>query len=260
MVHELPGGLPPYATFLILAGFVGATAAFLCGRRDHVGATRLIIAQGLMVLVAFAGAKIYGVVARSSSLGLFWGTTLDGYRFPGAVLSLLLLVWLVGWIVSIGPGKLLDFGAPAFGFSMATVRIGCLLTGCCAGTVCNLPWAIRFPRGSSVWAAHLRDGLVGLDAEFSVAVHPLQIYFGLYSLSLGVFLWWYFPRRKFDGQLFLMYVALQGVGKFLLEFLRYRPSPEVQYPSLGLGMAAAIALLFLSRRFPGRMISQAAPA
>ncbi len=247
MIHQLPGGLPVYATVTCAAALVGMAFSFTYGRNDGISARRLLVAQLLMAVAALAGAKVFGVVSRSDSFGLVWGSSLNGYRYPGAVLSLGLLVWPISRAVGIRPAQLLDITGVAFGFSMATMRIGCFLTGCCAGTLCNLPWAVTYPARSSLWAAHVRDGLITRDAVAALPVHPLQVYFGICSLLIGLFLVWLFPRRRFGGQIFLTYVLLQGVGKFLLEFLRYRPSPEVQYSALALGLVAG-ALLWLKLR------------
>lgn len=240
MLTQSPG---IYGTFLCLGGLVGACVALYCGRRQGIAGKRLLASQVLMAIAGAGGAKLFGVVARGDALSSVLDSAGVGYRYPGAVLSIGALVWVIGRITAIGPGVLLDLGGAAFGFSLAVIRIGCLLAGCCAGKVCHLPWAITYPQGSSLWGAHVRDGLIARDATAALPAHPLPIYFGLWSLSIGVFLLWFFPRKKFDGQIFLMYVALQGIGKFFLEFLRYRPSLEVQYPSLLLGLIAA-AILF----------------
>lgn len=235
MLPQVPG---IYGVFLCLGGLVGAFVAFYGGHRQGIGWKRLLASQVLMAIAGAGGAKLFGVVARGDALGSVLGNAGVGYRYPGGVLSIGVLVWGIGRMTAIAPGILLDLGGIAFGFSMAVIRVGCLLAGCCAGKVCDLPWAITYPKGSSLWAAHVRDGLIDRGAVTALPAHPLPIYFGLWSLSIGVFLLWFFPRKKFDGQIFLMFVTLQGVGKFFLEFLRYRPSPEVQYPSLLLGLVA----------------------
>ena len=80
-------------------------------------------------------------------------------------------------------------------------RIGCFLNGCCYGKVCDLSWAVKFP---------------GL----AYAVHPTQLYEALYDLVLFFFLNYRRKQPHFDGQISLLYFALYGMGRYLIEFLR----------------------------------------
>jgi phosphatidylglycerol:prolipoprotein diacylglycerol transferase len=139
-------------------------------------------------------------------------------------------------------GQLADVIAPAFGFAMSVTRIGCLLAGCCAGKPSDVIWAIRFPAHSLVWGAQVRAGLIGADAATSLPVHPLQIYFGALALGVGIFALWFERRKAYDGQVFLAYVTLYGIGQFLLEFLRFGPLPHVQFMALVLALVAAAVL------------------
>ncbi len=103
--------------------------------------------------------------------------------------------------------------------------------------------AIQFPHGSQPWQAQLRAGLLSPEAPLSLPVHPLQLYFALFSLALGVFALAWQSRKAYHGQVFLLYVALHGIGKFFLEFLRFGPLPHVQYASGVLGLFAVTALI-----------------
>ena len=64
------------------------------------------------------------------------------------------------------------------------------------------PWGVVFP---------------GLDP---VPRHPAQLYSALLSLGLCAFLLWLYPRRRFDGQVFLAYVIGYALLRFGVEFVR----------------------------------------
>ena len=53
-----------------------------------------------------------------------------------------------------------------------------------------------------------------------VPLHPAQLYEAF--LALGVFglLYWFRTRKRFDGQLMLMYFCLAGLVRFVVEFFR----------------------------------------
>ena len=74
----------------------------------------------------------------------------------------------------------LDIMAPALMLGIAIGRIGCLMNGCCFGSVCDLPWAITFPTDSPAHVhqvAHGETFYYGLkfeDRDVAVAVQEVQ--------------------------------------------------------------------------------------
>jgi phosphatidylglycerol---prolipoprotein diacylglyceryl transferase len=101
--------------------------------------------------------------------------------------------------------KVADVYAPSIALGYVFGRIGCLLNGCCYGRECHLPWAIHFP------SEHETHGL---------PVHPTQIYDSLLNLGLYVALAWLFRRKKFDGQIFAMYLMGYAVTRSVVESFR----------------------------------------
>jgi prolipoprotein diacylglyceryltransferase len=63
-----------------------------------------------------------------------------------------------------------------------------------------------------------------------------------------VVLLWFQRRKAYDGQVFLLYLCLQGGGQFGLEFFRFTPLPHVQYLSL-LFLIVGGSLLLMKARF-----------
>jgi len=243
MHPELIDGVRSYAAFLAIADVVGFGVAIYAGRRLGIGTGRLLACLVLLTFVAFGGAKLFSVAQRGWETGSLAAEMASGYRFPGAVAALAVVIAAGGWVLPVPPLRLADAIAPAFPFSMAISRVGCFLTGCCGGKLCDLPWAVQFPAPSQVWGAQRRAGLVAADSMSSLHVHPLQIYFGLFSLAVGIFILWFFPRRRYDGQVFLAFVAVQGIGKFLLESFRFVAMPEIRYGSLILGLLSVCVLV-----------------
>jgi phosphatidylglycerol:prolipoprotein diacylglycerol transferase len=104
-----------------------------------------------------------------------------------------------------------DLCSPAFALGYAVGRIGCFLNGCCYGHACDLPWAVRF---------HAEDqhGLLTPPS------HPTQLYATLMSLAIFALLHRYLRRPHRDGAIFLGYLALYCVYRFIDEyFRRYGP-------------------------------------
>jgi prolipoprotein diacylglyceryltransferase len=132
---------------------------------------------------------------------------------------------------------------PGAAFALAVLRINCLVAGCCAGRISQLPWALRFPAGSPPWYAQTLAGRIPFDAAASLPVHPLQVYFLLLALALGILALWWLARRAYDGQLVLLFLALHEGGKALLEPLRQPPVPQLEVVSAAVAVAASLTLL-----------------
>ena len=112
--------------------------------------------------------------------------------------------------------KYADALAPSVALGHAFGRIGCLMTGCCYGKECHLPWAITFPPGHETHPFNLPQG---------TPVHPTQIYESGLNLCLYFFLAWAYRRKKFDGQIFAVYLMIYAVLRSFVEVFRadYKP-------------------------------------
>jgi phosphatidylglycerol:prolipoprotein diacylglycerol transferase len=248
MHPQLWGSLRAYPVFLLAAIFVGSIVAVAGARRAGVEMRRFVGPWLFLNVPALLGAKLYGLLERPGVIAPLGTELFAGYRYPGGVIGIAVGLLILRRWGSMPPWQLADIIAPAFGFAMATVRIGCLLAGCCAGTVCTLPWAIRFPGHSLVSAAQVRAGILASTASASLPVHPLQVYFAFLGFGLGCFCLWFQRRKAYDGQVFLIYVTAYGIGQFLLEFLRFGPLPHVQYMALAVALAAGAALVAKATR------------
>lgn len=96
-----------------------------------------------------------------------------------------------------------------FTFTHILGRLGCFAAGCCYGSPTNLPWGVTFPPGSL--------------APAGTILHPAQLYSVLGNFVLLVFLMRTYNKRKFDGQVTLLYFIFYSVLRFILELFRDDP-------------------------------------
>jgi len=108
--------------------------------------------------------------------------------------------------------KIADVLAPSIALGSVFGRIGCLLNGCCYGRACHLPWAITFTNP---------DAREFSGTPLDIPLHPTEIYDALLNLALYAILAWTFRhKRKFDGQIFAMYLAGYAICRSTVEFFR----------------------------------------
>lgn len=60
----------------------------------------------------------------------------------------------------------------------------------------------------------------GMNINPDMCVHPTFLYESLWNVGVLAVLLIMFKRRKFDGQVFLTYITLYGLGRFFIEGLR----------------------------------------
>ena len=130
--------------------------------------------------------------------------------------------------------KFADVIAPSIALGHAFGRIGCLMTGCCFGKQCSLPWAIHFPPGHETHPS----------GSPAIPVHPTQIYESVLNFGLYLFLAWLYRRRKFDGQIFAAYLLSYAVLRSFVETFRadYKASEYFFNGALSPGQFVSIGI------------------
>ncbi len=220
------------ALAVIAASFLAAREA---GRRGLVQADIYDLAFWV-VLWGILGARVFYVFLY-----------LDHYlQFPLEILMLQkgglawqgsLLAGTAAGVVFIRRKKLplvplMDMVAPFIALGQSIGRIGCLLNGCCYGKA--VAWGLYFP----VWGARL---------------HPTQVYMSLGDLAVFLILRALQERGgQPAGRLFILYLALSSLERFVVEF--FRADTLVLWGGLTLFQytcaAFIAAALFINTRLP----------
>ncbi|MEZ4223781.1 MAG: prolipoprotein diacylglyceryl transferase [Polyangiaceae bacterium] len=117
--------------------------------------------------------------------------------------------------------KAADMAGMVIPIGLGFGRMGCLLAGCCFGKPSSVPWALVFPSHSPASESQFKAGLLQSPFEPSLAVHPTQVYESAGSFAIAaVLILWLGSRKRYDGQIFLAFVALYAIVRFVLEFWR----------------------------------------
>lgn len=189
-------------TYLLIGGIVGA-------RLWHVftpspSALVYDAASGEMVNPYFAGGYVHILDilnVRSGGLGI-----------PGAIIGGAIVLFLYCRRHNLDFAEWTDISAPCVALGQAIGRWGNFFNQELYGAPTNLPWKLY------------------IDPEHRLAAfqnveyyHPLFLYEALWNLANMFLLLWLsrrFANRLRKGDIFLIYLIVYPVGRFLLDFLR----------------------------------------
>ena len=147
--------------------------------------------------------------------------TAGGFAYYGGFIAAALFsIWFIRrhrWPAA----KVCDMAGFTISLGLVWGRMGCFLASCCFGARCDLPFAVSFPPGSAASRQQWQAGLLETYRAPSLPVHPTQIYEAVWALAIATFVYfWLTPRKRFDGQVFVVAMSLYAVGRFAVEFLR----------------------------------------
>ena len=238
-----------YHGLLIVLGILVGTSltARELARRGHDGA----LALGLLFFVVppgFVGARAYHVITEpdrylGGPLAAYFRVWFGGFGIYGAIAGGLVGLLVFARLFGVRPLVLADAAAPGLILAQAVGRWGNYFNQELFGQPSELPWAIQItPQNRPVGFA---------DAE---TFHPAFLYESVWDLLVCLALLFVarrFANRLRAGDVFLLYLALYSLGRFLVETVRVDESfiigPSVRgnlvlSAVLALGFAAALLL------------------
>ena len=275
-----------YGLMLFLA-FLGSTnLAAWRARREKID-PELLYDLALWVFIGgLVGARGFYVIQywneRIRTIGDIFRIWEGGIVLYGSIMGGTAAFFLYRLIRPFPLRPLLDVIAPSLALGIALGRLGCFLNGCCYGDTCDLPWAVRFPRESPPWVHQVHhDQIVKpegtapwtpyydrvrektvLASNWSLPVHPTQLYSTVDGLILLGLLTAYFPLRRRDGEVMALLMMTYPVTRYLIEELRddegayFAGMTISQTISVGVLLAGLAFWTYLQNLPAGRYVDQ----
>ncbi len=145
-----------------------------------------------------------------------------GLAIYGGLIGALVVGLIVAKIRKVKLLPILDLAGMGFFIGQALGRWGNFFNHECFGRNTDLPWGMTSPKIAASLKANASEilSLTGVTVDPSAPVHPCFLYESLWCLAGFLILHFYFKHRKFDGELFAIYVLWYGLGRFFIEGLR----------------------------------------
>ena len=202
-------GIKIYAV-MIMVGFLLA-AIYAMARAKEFNSDGDIIADLLIVVlpVAIIGARAYYVLHKwdyysqhTDEIIKVWN---GGIAIYGAIIASALVIMIYSKIKKIDMLSLLDLGAISLLIGQSIGRWGNFFNAEAYGTTTDLPWGMVIRKSIQTTGA---------------AVHPTFLYESIWNAIGFVILHNYSKKRKFKGEMTLLYIAWYGLGRAFIEGLR----------------------------------------
>jgi phosphatidylglycerol:prolipoprotein diacylglycerol transferase len=215
LVRIGPLTIHTYGFLVALGVALGLWFLYVQAKKQGLEASRIVDAGFYIILVSLLGAKLIMLIGNFSYYTDYPGELLSlarsgGVFQGGLAFGVVFAVWYFRRR-RIPTWKVADLVGPALALGHGLGRVGCFMAGCCYGRECAAPLGVTF--GSQY--AHELTGL-----PLGKALYPVQLFEAGLNFLNFLILFFILPRRRFDGQVFSLYIVNYSVIRFFTEYFR----------------------------------------
>jgi len=205
-----PLDIHTYGVLVAIGFIVGLAVAGRRARSEGIPAEQISDLGIWLIIAGMLGGKLFHIIFFWDDFIAGWHadglrSLREGFVFYGGFILATLAAVVYAHRKRLPLAKLLDIFSPSVALGHAFGRMGCFFNGCCYGKPCALPWAVTFP------PPHMMAG---------IPVHPTEIYEALGNLAIFAGLSLFYRHKRFDGQVFWLYVLSYGALRLVVEFFR----------------------------------------
>ena len=213
-----------YGVLIALGLLLGMLYAFRNAKSYGIDADRMVDVLFVSTLAAIAGGRAYYVATAPFEYESVW-QMLDirqgGIAIYGAVIAAFAAGALMCRLRKVPMLPMFDLAAQGFLIGQCIGRWGNFVNQEAFGTNTALPWGM-ISEGTRSYLASVQQTLAaqGVAVDPSLPVHPTFLYESLWCGLGFLLLWRYSRRRRFHGEVLLLYVMWYGFERFFVEGLR----------------------------------------
>lgn len=245
-----------YGIVIGIGMLAGIAMAMMEAKRTNQNQEDYIDIAIFGIIFGIIGARIYYVVFawdmyKDNLLEIF-NTRHGGLAIYGGVIAAVITVFVVARVKKLPVALLLDTGCFGLITGQMIGRWGNFFNREAFGDYTDNLLAMRIPldavRSSDV-SENIREHIDVIDGVSYIQVHPTFFYESLWCLMVLVILLLYRTHKKFNGELFLMYLAGYGAGRVWIEGLRtdqlWFPGTEIPVSQVLAGVLVVVAVVLI---------------
>lgn len=199
------------------------------------------------IIFGLIGARLYYVVFswenyKDDLLSIF-NTRNGGMAIYGGVIAAFITLFVFCRVKKISYFNMIDICAPGLSLGQAIGRWGNFFNREAFGQYTDGLFAMRLPiaavRPHEISESIAQHILAGTDY---IQVHPTFLYESLWSLALVFVMLFMWKRKKFEGQIGLLYLGGYGLGRAMIESLR---TDQLHLPGTEIPVSQLLAILLV---------------
>ena len=196
------------------------------------------------VVLGIASARLYYVAMAPYNYDTIWDVLAvrdGGLAIYGGIIGACIAVVIYSRKKKQNFSLLMDTASMSIVFGQIMGRWGNFFNREAFGDYTNNLFAMQLPV-SAVRANEITqkmwDHVVTVNGVEYIQVHPTFLYESLWNVGVLLFLFWFRKRKKFNGEVFLMYLIGYGLGRIWIEGLR---TDQLLLPVVGLPVSQLLS-------------------
>ena len=201
-----------YGVITVIAIVIVFTFVLLRGKREGLIPDDTIDFVLLAVPLAVIGARVYEILTNLDdyhTLKKMLDIRSGGLSIYGVLIGAIIGVVVIARIKKVRLLRMLDIASNGTLLAQSFGRWENFVNAECYGSETTLPW---------------RMGIRPDGAASAIYVHPTFLYESIWNLIGFILITLLHRKKKFDGQIFLMYFCWYGLGRGFIEILRQHTS------------------------------------
>ena len=250
-----------YAVLITTGMILSALYAFYRGRTLGIKPDYMYDYAIFTIIFGVIGARLYYVLTKLEDYKTFasWFAIWEGgLAIYGGIIGGIIAIIIVSKFRKINVFTALDAIAPSVMIGQALGRWGNYFNQEAFGSNTNLPWGMKSwvtqagstLEGTKEYLETMQIELeeLGIKVDPDGYVHPTFLYESIWNVIGFIIIHFLYKKRRFKGQMFLLYITWYGFGRTFIEMLRtdslYIPGTKIRI-SMALGALCFVTGLTL---------------
>lgn len=214
-----------YGVIIGLGIFCGILLAAHIAKKEQLNPDLIWDFAIYAIIFSIIGARIYYVIFRwdlyQDDLLSIFNTRKGGLAIYGAVIAAFITLWVYCRVKKQKFLQIADICVPALVLGQIIGRWGNFMNREVFGEYTDSLLAMRLPI-DAVRSSDISESIAShiIEGTNYIQVHPTFLYEGLWNLALLLFMLVYRQHKKFQGEMWLLYLGGYGLGRAWIEGIR----------------------------------------
>ncbi len=236
-----------YSICIMLGMILAITICLRLAKKNGMDTKLLFDAVLYGYIFGIAGARLYYVVFQwsyySNNIFKVFNLRDGGLAIYGGIIGAQIAVIFFSKKNKMNYFELADLSAIGFPIAQAFGRWGNFFNREAYGGYTDNLFAMRILKeDAQKITSQLMENLITINNTQYIQVHPTFLYESIWNIINFTILYIYYKNKKFNGEIFALYILIYGIGRFFIEGLR---QDQLLLWGTNVAVSQALSLLFV---------------